>query len=326
MRLWTISLVLVALTTVWLGTAVDVRAHVFIPKNYRLGANPVGPGTGWFGEVFLIPDQFADNLLTAENFAEKSTPAMTFRTDWIDYPAGPDTFRMDASFETIGDLLDDYLVDVDNPEVLDLPMTNILVKFSGYISVEINDNTSAIVGLPVWVDYRSIGHDGYRLRVGLTIYRFLFIEYTDFIWEENPIHEAPGIHRIEYNYFNKYDPFAALRSEFAGIELYTHHGGGLPLPAGANMINPNHPEFGPGTIIPPFVIYPEEVIEPVAPADYNADQAVDFKDYRWLQNCFTGQPEGFPILSIGCEVFDTDKDDDIDSLDYDFFIQQFLAE
>ncbi|MGB0715257.1 MAG: hypothetical protein ACPGXK_05225 [Phycisphaerae bacterium] len=301
-------------------------AHVFIPKSNQLGQNPTFSGNGWAVELYLVPDSAADNLLTAENYATTHEPDMTFRTNWIDYPSGDDSFRRDATYETVGDLLDNYLLDVDNPEVLNHPFTNILLKFSGYVSVEVDDNTSAIIGLPVWVDYRTIGHDGYRLLVGLTIYRFPVVPFTDWVWEENPIHEAPGMHRIEFNYFNKYDPFGSLYAEYAGIELYTHHGGGLPLAAGQEMINPNHPEFGPGTIITPTVIYTEDAIAPVGPADFDADADVDFEDYRWLQNCFTGQPEGFSILAIGCEAFDVDKDDDIDAIDYEAFVNHFLGE
>jgi hypothetical protein len=307
------ALVAVCACLTW-GTA---EGHVFIPKMYRLGAFPKYDGSGWEGEAYFIPDTAAANLLTAEVWIGQNEPTFTFRTDWVDYPGGAPLFGMDADFETVGDFLNDHIYDISDPSKLDEPFTNLIVKFTGYIRVDMLDDTSTGLGLPIWVDYRSYGQDGFRLFVGTSVYRFPLVSSLDFFWQENPIHEAPGMHRVEYTYFNKYDPFGSLHTEYAGIELYTLHGGGLVLPTGKDMINEDHPELGHGTILSAAEVFREEdIITPIPPGDFDADADVDVQDIRWFQNCFTGEPEGFILLNLGCEVFDFDKDVDVDIVDY----------
>lgn len=44
-------------------------AHIFVLENYRVGAYPPYPGSGWIGEAFLhIPDGEAAHLVTAESY------------------------------------------------------------------------------------------------------------------------------------------------------------------------------------------------------------------------------------------------------------------
>ncbi|MGH8597763.1 MAG: hypothetical protein ACREXT_13995, partial [Gammaproteobacteria bacterium] len=73
------------------ATASTSPAHVFISRTERTGAYPAYPGNGWVGEAFLnLPDAAAQSLLTAENYVRNKhvQPDFTFRTPWIDFPAG----------------------------------------------------------------------------------------------------------------------------------------------------------------------------------------------------------------------------------------------
>ncbi len=311
-----------------LGPAFCVQAHVFVPKTFRLGAFPPYEGSGWEAEVYLnIPDASAEHLLIAENWIASRAPDFTFLTDWIDFPAGPVTLAHDADLETMADFLDGHIHDVSDPAMLNEPFGNFIIKFSGYLRVAMEDDTppdESVVwtGLPVWVDFGTAAQDGYRLVVGQTIYRFPLVGTLDFFWREQPILESTGMFRIEFTYFNKYDPFGSLRTESTGVELNTWHGGGLPWPSGNNMI---HPRLGPGTIIPPRIIYRLEDIQPLMPGDFDADSDVDAQDARWFQTCFTGPPdEGVLLLDIGCERFDFDEDVDVDAADYALFLGFFM--
>lgn len=270
-----------------------------------------------------IPDASAEHLLVAENWIASRVPDFTFSTDWIDFPAGPVGLVPDADLETMGDFLNDYIHNVSDPTKLSEPFGNFIIKFSGFLRVAMDDDTVPGVGLPVWVDFGTAAQDGYRLFVGQTIYRFPLVGTLDFFWREQPILEATGMFRIEFTYFSKYDPFASLKAEAAGVELYTWHGGGLPWPAGENMI---HPQLGPGTIIPPRVIYRQDDIQPLSPGDFDADTDVDAQDVRWFQNCFTGPgSEGLLLLETGCERFDLDEDVDVDATDYAGFLGLFMG-
>ena len=122
--------------------------------------------------------------------------------------------------------------------------------------------------------------------------------------------------------FNKYDPFGSLHAELAGIELYTFHPGGMELPGGKDMVSTNHPEFGQGSIIPPTVIYDfEDIITPAPMADFDRDADTDLRDVQFFQVCYTGVPEGFPLLPDGCFAFDFDEDVDVDLDDLAAFLQ-----
>jgi len=272
--------------------------------------------------LFLnIPDDIAANLIAAENYVIGRTPDTIFRTDWIDFPAGPTAVDLDTNFATIGDFFNDYISEVSSPGVLAEPFGNFLVRFSGFLRVEPKHDSVDQAGVPIWVDFGAVGYDGYRLLIGETIYRFWLLTPPDpadpffFFFRENPIVEMPGLYRIEFTYINRYDPTGELGSPWAGMELHSWHGGGLPWPMGERMI---HPLFGPGTIVPPRVIYQQEDVQPVQPGDFTADTFVDFRDLQFFQSCFTGPGDDiFIILNAGCHNFDFDDDIDVDLNDWE---------
>lgn len=306
------------------GTA---RAHVFIFEFYRVGAYPPYDGSGWVGEAFLnIPDASAIHLLAAEAYVANRTPDFTFRTDWIDFPAGPVAYDLDANFNTIGDFLNDYIYDVSDPSKLDAPFGHFLLRFSGFLKVTLQDDVSfGGSGLPIWVEFGSMGYDGYRTRVFDTVYRIPIVNPANGFFHENSIVQAAGLFPIEITYFNRYDPQAQNNppTERAGIELYSFHPGGLPWPAGENLV---HPVFGPATIVPPRVIYQEEDILPLIDFDYDADSDVDLLDYQWLQTCYTGPAGDEPFyFDLGCSTFDSDNDQDVDLDDFSAFAAAFTG-
>jgi len=89
-----------------LTTVRGVDAHPAVSQASRAGAYPAYDGGGWIGEVFLnIPDESAIHLLTAETYIADRQPDFTFRTEWIDFPAGPVAFQLDSDFATMGDFL-----------------------------------------------------------------------------------------------------------------------------------------------------------------------------------------------------------------------------
>ena len=55
------------------------------------------------------------HLLHAQRYVADREPDFTFRTDWIDFPAGPENSRLDVDFSTVGGFLDDYIYDVSDP-------------------------------------------------------------------------------------------------------------------------------------------------------------------------------------------------------------------
>lgn len=301
--------------------------HVFIIEPHRVGAFPSHPGQGWVAEAYLnLPDE-RDNLIKAENYiAQKGIdPDFTFRTDWIDFPSGPDTFRLDNEFETIGDFLDDYIYDVSDPDKLDEPFGNLLIRFRGFIKVSVRWDTEAQqgaigwIGLPVWMEFGSLGHDGYRTRMVDTIYRNPVTDANSgAMLHENAIIMGVGLFPFEVTYFNRYDFLGLENHRFAGIELYSWHPGGLKLPGGDLLV---HPLFGPATIVPPNVIYQEEDIRPLIAGDFEADSDIDVSDFQWFQHCFTGDEgeDGGVLLDLGCANLDFDGDGDVDLDDYTGF-------
>lgn len=291
-------------------------SHVFLFAPYRIGAIPHYPGNGWVGEAFLnIPEQSAAHLLTAESYVIGRQPDFTFRTEWIDFPAGPIDVAPDTDFETIGDFLNDYIYDVSDPSKLDEPFgQHMLLRFSGYLRVAFADTSLPDPNLPVWVEFGTSGYDGYRLRVHDTIYRLPIVDVENSFYFENCITEVLGMYPIQFTYFNRYDPDNAVEMDRVGIELYSWHGGGLPWPAGNNLV---HPVLGPATIVPPRVIYQEEDIQPLVNGDFEADSDLDLRDAQWLLNCFSGDGEEQQIiLETGCFMHDFDKDVDVDLFDY----------
>lgn len=292
--------------------------HIFIFEFFRVGAYPPYQGSGWRGEAFQIPNADADHLLTAEAYVDKRQPDFTFRTPWIDFPAGPLDVDLDVNFETIGDFLNDYIYDVSDPSKLDEPFGHLLIRFSGFLSVKLEDDIQwpPAFGLPVWVEFGTMGHDGYRTRIVNSVYRQVITDPTNGFFGENAIIEGLGLFPIEVTYFNHYAEPENDR-DHAGIELYSWHGGGLPWPAGENMI---HPTRGPATIVPPRVIYQGDDILPLIKGDYDADFDVDLLDWGWHQFCFTGPDEENPnnavILRLGCKSQDFDSDFDVELDDY----------
>ncbi len=294
------------------------HAHIWIFEWFRVGSYPPYDGSGWIGEAYIdLPDADATQLLTAERYADEREPDFTFRTPWIDFPAGPISFDLDTSFETVGDFLNDYIYDVSDPSKLDEPFRHMLLRFGGFIRVKLEDDVFPEFGLPVWVEFGTMGHDGYRTRMVNTVYRMILSDPENGFARENCIVEGLGLFPIEITYFNRYDPDPKSDRRFAGVELYSWHGGGLPWPAGENMI---HATRGQATIVPPRVIYQAEDILPLLKGDYDADYDVDLLDFGWFQYCFSipDEEEANPTarLRLGCKSLDFEDDGDVDMDDY----------
>jgi len=259
---------------------------------------------------------FDNSLVRAERFLANRSPDFTFRTKWIDFPAGPVDSDLDANFDTVGDLLDDYIYDVSDQSKLDEPFGTLLLRFSGLVSVRLEDEIRVrdYIALPVWIDYGIMGYDGYRLRVGVTVYRLPNVN-----WIERPFYnfgpsiEVLGLYPIEITYFNSYDPEGVMGNSRAGVEVYSWHGGGAPWPAGDNMV---HEIYGPATLAPPWVIYQESDIKPAVRGDFDADYDIDLRDVQWYQFC--SDPSYF-FLPSGCDAMDLDSSGRIDEADFAAF-------
>ncbi len=298
----------------------EANAHIFVPKANRAGAYPPHEGAGWIGSAWLnLPDSAVVTTITAEKYIEGREPDFTFRTDWIDFPAGPVASVLDADLSTIGDFLDDYIYEVSDPSKLDEPMSHMALRFTGFVKVRIEDEVRIRIayGMPIWIEFGTFGYDGYNIRVG----GIISYERPDsnsggpwFNW--GPAVQAQGLFPITVTYFNRYDPDNVAGAPNAGIELYSWHGEGFAWPAGMNMV---HAVRGPGTLAPPSIIYQFEDVGVVPPGDFDADGDVDFKDFQWFQPCFF-PPNGFIILPDGCETFDLDGDGDVDLDDLQAFL------
>jgi hypothetical protein len=291
--------------------------HWNVPGFVRAGAAPSREGNGWRGQCFLnIPAESAQNLLLAERYIIGRQPDFTFRTDWIDFPAGPIGTELDSSFETIGDFLNDYIHDVSDPTKLNEPFGHFLLRFRGMLKVTFEENNDELMLLPVWVTIGCNGFDGYRARVYEDAsFRLPTVNPADaFYWEHFFFHLA-GLFPFEITYFNRHDPIGGSGFERAGIEVYSWHGGGLPWPAGERL---THRRFGPSTVIPPRVIYQPQDVLPVQRGDFDTDFDYDLHDLQWLQNCFTGEggEEGGVDLAPDCQWMDLDRDKDVDGFDY----------
>ncbi len=315
--LW-VALRAAAFSATLVGT---LHAHPFVSQAYRAGACPAHDGNGWIGEAFLnIPESSATELRTADSYVMGRTPDFTFRTPLIDFPAGPTSFRLDRDFDTVGDFLNAYIYDVSDPAKLDEPFGNLYLRFTGLVKVVLADETRirGELALPVWVDFGSMGYDGYRTTVGVeTCYRTINANFTDPWYNFGPGCEVLGLYPIEVTYFNHYDPDNSLGAPYAGIELYSWHGSEYDLPAGKQM---THAVRGPGTLVPPRVIYQPGDELPVVKGDFDADADVDLRDFQWLQNCFGGAV----ALAAGCDGFDFEDDVDVDGTDFQAF-QESIA-
>jgi len=297
-------------------------AHDLVNKEFRVGAYPPTPGTGWLGEAFLgLPDDIAERLSRAEDWSGERTPDFTFRTDWIDFPAGPVESRRDTDIATVGAFLDDYIYDVSDPSKLDEPFGHLFLRFSGFVKVRVEDEVRIPipVGPPIWADFGTMGFDAYRLAVQRTTYRVETVEFANPWNHFGPSLEVPGLFRIEFTYLNRYDATGLLGTPRAGVELYSFHGSDKHWQAGFQMY---HPTLGFGTICPPRVIYQAEDIQAVLEGDFEADSDLDLKDFQWLQIC---SDPSFVVLPSGCGAFDYDLDRAISAQDIGAFIDDLTG-
>lgn len=293
------------------------NAHVFVSRLSRVSAIPREPGVGWRAEAWLnLPDEKATDVITAGQYANANEPTFTFTTRWIDFPEGPDALLADNQFDTIGDFLGASISDVSDPAALNEPFGNFFIRFSGFISVDLSLETRIrdIIGLPIWVDFGTMGADGHRLKVMDTIYQVPNSNFSNPWFSFGPSIEAPGVYPIELDYFNRFNPDDEFDAPSAGIELYGFHPGGIAYPAGEQMINER---FGVGTLIPPSAVYQPEQFVPLRQGDFDADTDVDLRDFRWLQVC--SNPVLF-ILPAGCSSVDFNADQKVDQFDIDMFL------
>ena len=301
-----------------LCTSAAIVADTLVEVHKRVGGYPDYDGSGWLGEVWLnVPETSSIFLTGAEQYAATRAPDFTFRTAWIDFPAGPaeidpksDTTR-DVTFATVGDFLNDYIYDVSDPAMLAMPYGNFFIRFTGLLRVKLEDGTQSLFGMPVWVDFASFGFDGFRTRVDATIYRQQIANpNSTTVATENGIFLGLGLFPIEITYFNRYDPAAELGYDRSGLELYSWHGGGMPWPAGNAYV---HPVRGPMTLLPPWVIFQPEDIQAIVPGDFEADGDVDLDDAHWYAECVLGPADIHPILN--CDTLDASADGFVDLSD-----------
>lgn len=276
-------------------------------------------GDADLGDVARIQRSFhTANLIWAERLISDRDPDFTFRTPWIDFPAGPQGYGFDDEFATMGDFLDDYIYDVSRPELLDAPFGSFIIRFTGFLAVRLEDEVrEGVSGLPIWIDTGTLGYDAYSTIIGVTVYREINVgrpQGQTFInW--GPSVEVLGLFPIAVVYYNIFDPQGRTNNDRAGIEQYSWHGGGLPWPAGQLMV---HSQRGPGTLIPPRVIYQQEDIQLVVKGDFEADFDIDLKDFQWYQFC--ANPEYF-FLPTWCEPFDVDNNRRIELAEYAQFLE-----
>jgi len=297
-----------------------LQAHPNVPQADRAGAYPDYPGNGWVGEAFLnLPDDAVQHLLLAEQYVLGRTPDFTFRTQWIDFPMGPVSDVPDADLHTVGDLLDGYIYDVSDPSKLSLPMSHLLLRFSGLVKVRLEDEsrTLGFIGPPVWMDYGSWGYDGYRTKVGaVTCYTILNTNEFDTAWYNfGPSIEVLGLYPIVITYFDNYDPDGSRGAPRGGFELYSWQGSPYAWPAA--QTTPPHSRFGYMTLAPPWPIYQPGDELPLVQGDFNGDAAIDLHDYQWIQNCF--DPSGIGIFAAGCDWVNFNLDGKIDWIDANSF-------
>lgn len=304
----------------------------------RIAAFPNEPGSGgWFAEVYLnlpIPETTPPappsfyHLLSAEVDVAGRTPDFTFRCDAIDFPAGPAPWNpvacesdMDADLITVGDFINGPIHDISDPAMLDLPMSHLFIRFSGYFSVRLSDSSFNQDAFPSVIDFAMYGFDGFRITVGSTVFREILvfdqcIPFQSFPLKppttENGFFYALGMFPIEVTYFNRYDPTDVAGRPRAGIELYSWMGAGRVYPAGAVWVDPNNGR-GPMTLMPGSLIYADEQLLPLVDGDFEGDGDVDLADYSWFPDCAVGPDAG---LNIGCIAFNFDGDPDVTLADF----------
>lgn len=293
------------------------NAHVFVSRLSRVSAIPPEPGVGWQAEAWLnLPEESATDVISAAQYANANEPTFTFTTRWIDFPEGPDALLADNQFDTIGDFLGTSISDVSHLDALDEPFGHFFLRFTGNIRVDLSLETRIrdIIGLPVWVDFGTMGADGHRLKVMDTIYQVPNSNFSAPWFSFGPSIEAPGVYPIELDYFNRFNPNDEFDAPSAGIELYGFHPGGIAHPAGEQMVNER---FGFGTLIPPSAVYQPEQFIPLRQGDFDADTDIDLRDFRWLQVC--SNPILF-LLPAGCSSVDFNADQKVNQFDIDMFL------
>lgn len=306
-------------------TASVCHGHVFVSGASRAGAFPAYDGSGWIADVYLnLPGSAALNLITAESYANNVEPDFTFKTAWIDFPAGPQAFARDFDLHTVGDFFNDYIYDVSDSSKLDDPMSSMFVRFHGLIRIVLADEDREGRGPipPIWIDIGTQGYDGFRVKIVNTIYRVPDVNPDGVSWYQfGPEAESQGLYPIEISYLNRYDPFNVLAAPNGGIEVYSWHGSEKAYPAGEQMI---HPVLGPGTILPPRVIYQPEDALPLGPGDFDGDGNIDLRDWQWAQICFNPTAPPF-IYLVGCGTLDFDVNGVVDEGDVTAFNQAFAG-
>lgn len=262
------------------------------------------------------------NMIWVERFLGNMTPDFTFTTNWIDFPAGKQDSDLDRNFQRIGDFLNDYLHNVSAPKMLDYPFGSFVIRFSGYLGVHLEDEVREnVLGLPVWIDVGVLGYDAYSAYVGINIFREINVARPQgqFFTNFGPSTEVLGLFPIRIVYYNIDDPDNRTGNGRAGVEAYSWHGGGLPWPGGFNMV---HPLRGPATLIPPWVIYQAEDIQPIVKGDFEADADIDLKDFRWFTIC--ANPT-FTFTPYWCEPFDINNNGRVLMSEYESFRSRMLG-
>lgn len=312
-----------ALSVLAVNQAVPIAgAHFFVVEADRVGHAPTEAGNGWFAEVFLnLSDSEAEFLLSAEAAIADREPDFTFFSTHIDFPAGPVDSVLDTDLLTIGEFLDDYVVAVSDPAMLDAPMGSFLIRFSGLLNARLTDSTFSEFGLPTLIDFATRAHGGFRTRVGVTtIYR---VQDTQFlpepIFTENALMLQTGLFPVEVVYLNRFDPLNQFAQERVGVELYGYFPNGLPSPGGAVLTDP---VFGPMTIVPPDMIYQPDELPELVRGDADGDRSVSLSDFAEVQACFSltqsrAARSGADATSFEqtCGFADLDRDLDVDLLD-----------
>lgn len=302
-----------------LASGAPAAAHFFVSPLDRVCVSPDAPGSGWFAEVFLdIPDQWAGSLLSAEAYVAGLPPDFTFRSAYVDFPAGPVDALLDADVASIGAWLGGEITNVSDPAQLGRPIGNFLIKFHGHTDVRLEYSSLGVATLPVLLDFGTHGYGGYRLRLGSTsIYRVqnhVFNGNNPFFTENALVH-GMGLFPVAFTYYNRFDPEAAVGHERVGVELYSFHHDGLPWPAGQSHFDPI---FGYMTLTPPSVIYQPEEVPALARGDADGDGAITLVDFAAAQRCFGGEGQS---AGEACLVLDFDNDADVDGADLGWLIE-----
>src|SRR3970282_1843899 len=98
--------------------------------------------------------------------------------------------------------------------------------------------------MPIWVDFGSMGYDGFRTTVGgVTVYQVVNANVVGPWYNFGPACEVLGLYPVTVTYFNNYDATGSRGAPQAGFELYSWHGSDFGWPAGENML---HDRRGPG--------------------------------------------------------------------------------